>query len=74
MGILQDFSVEKSCFHLSSDHSPVLIILKLHSLKQEKRPRLSNRHTDWDDFRHRINERLTLNVSLKTEDDMEAEV
>jgi hypothetical protein len=33
------------------------------ALNQEKQPSLSNRHTNWDDFRHL---RLTLNVSLET--------
>jgi hypothetical protein len=32
------------------------------------------RHTNWDDFRHPINQRLTLNVSLKSEEDTEAVV
>jgi hypothetical protein len=43
-------------------------------LNQEKQPILSNRHTNWDDFRHLINQRLTLNVSLRTEEDTEAAV
>jgi hypothetical protein len=73
-GILQDFAVAKSRFDLSSDQSPVLITLKAHALNQEKQPSLSSRHTNWDDFRHLINQRLTLNVSLKTEDDIEAAV
>jgi hypothetical protein len=73
-GIPQDFAVTKSCFDLSSNHFPVLITLKAHALNQEKQPSLSNRHTNWDDFRHLINERLTLNVSLKTVEDIEAEV
>jgi hypothetical protein len=73
-GIPQDFTVAKSCFDLSSDHSPVLITLTSHAVNQEKQPRLSNRHTNWVDFRHLINWRLTLNVSLKTEKDIEAEV
>jgi hypothetical protein len=34
-GIPQDFAIAKSCFDLSSDHSPVLIILKPHALNQE---------------------------------------
>jgi hypothetical protein len=67
-GIPQDFAVAKSCYDLSSDHSPVLITLTSHALNQGKQPSLSNRHTNWDDFRHLINQRLTLNVSLKTED------
>jgi hypothetical protein len=51
-----------------------LITLTSHALNQEKQPSLSNRHTNWDDFRNLITERLTLNVSLKTEGDIEAEV
>jgi hypothetical protein len=73
-GIAQDFTVAKSCFDLSSDHSPVLITPTSNALNQEKQPSLSNRHTNWDDFRHLINRRLNLNVSLKTEDDAEAAV
>jgi hypothetical protein len=69
-GIHQDFAVAKSCFDLSFDHSPVLITLEA----QEIQPRLNNRHTNWDDFRQLINERLTLKVSLKTEEDIEAAV
>jgi hypothetical protein len=73
-GISQDFVAAKSCFDLSSDHSPVLFTLKVHELNQEKQPSLSNRHTNLDDYRHLINERLTLNVSLKTEEVIEAAV
>jgi hypothetical protein len=72
-GIPQHFAVAKSCSDLSSDHSPVLITLTSCLLNQEKQPSLSNRHTKWDDFRHLINDRLTLNVSLKTEEDIEAQ-
>jgi hypothetical protein len=73
-GIPQDFAVGKSCVDLSSDHSPVLITLTSHALNQKKQPSLYNRHTNWNDFRHLINQRLTLNVSLKTEEDIEAAV
>jgi hypothetical protein len=72
--VFQDFAVAKSCFDLSPNHSPVLIILESHALNQKKQPSLSNRHTNWDDFRHLINKRLTLDVSLKTEKDTEAAV
>jgi hypothetical protein len=37
-GISQDFTEAKSCFHLFSDHSPVLITLTAHALNQEKQP------------------------------------
>jgi hypothetical protein len=46
-----------------------LITLKEQALNQEIQRSLSNRHTNWV-----INERLTLNVSLKTEEDIEAAV
>jgi hypothetical protein len=32
--ISEDFVVAKSCFDISSDHSPVLITLKAHALNQ----------------------------------------
>jgi hypothetical protein len=70
----QDSAVAKSCFDLSSDHLPVLIALTAHALNQQKQPSSSNRHTNWDDIRHLINERLALNVSLKTEEDIKATV
>jgi hypothetical protein len=50
-GIPQVFAVAKSCFDLSSNHSSVLIIQTAHVLKQEKQSSLSNRQTNWDDFR-----------------------
>jgi hypothetical protein len=43
-------------------------------LNQEIQPSLNNRHTNWDDFRQLINERLILNISLKTEEDIEIAV
>jgi hypothetical protein len=51
-----------------------LITLKAYELNQEKQPSLRNRHTSWDYFRQLINERLTLNIYLKTEEDIEAAV
>jgi hypothetical protein len=72
-GIPQYFTLAKSCFELSY-HSPVLITLKALALNQEKQLSLSNIHTNWDEFRQLINERLTLNISFKTEEDNEAGV
>jgi hypothetical protein len=51
-----------------------LITLQVHTLNQKIQPSLRYRHTGWDDFRQLIKERLTLNVSLKTEEDIEAAV
>jgi hypothetical protein len=55
------------------DYSPALIILTAHELNQEQQPNLSNTHTNLDEFRH-LTERLTSNVSHKTEEDIEATV
>jgi hypothetical protein len=73
-GIPHDITVAKSCFDPSSDHSPILITLTTHALNQEKQPRLSSRRTNWDDFRHLINEGLNLNFSLEVEENIEAAV
>jgi hypothetical protein len=51
-----------------------LFTLTAHELDQEKQPSLSNRHTNLDDFRQLINQRLTMNVSFKIEEDIEAAV
>jgi hypothetical protein len=52
----------------------VLITLTAHALNQETQPSSSNRHTNWNDFRCLINEGLTSNVSLKTEEDIEVAI
>jgi hypothetical protein len=59
---------------LSSDHSPIFITLNEHALNLEMQLSFSNIHTNWDDFRQLFNEILTLNVSPKTEEDIEAAV
>jgi hypothetical protein len=69
-GIPQDFAVPN---HVLT-YPPIilrLITLKAHALNQEKQPSLSNRHTNWDDFRH-LNQRLNIKVYLKAEEDIEA--
>jgi hypothetical protein len=43
-------------------------------VNQQKQSSLSNRHTNWVDFRSLINDRLTLLISIKTEEDTEAAV
>jgi hypothetical protein len=69
-GIPQDFATVKS----SSDHSLFLVTLTTHAKNKEKQPCLSNRYTNWDNIRHLVNEKLTLKVPLKTEDNIEAAV
>jgi hypothetical protein len=69
MGIPQDFPVAQSCFDLTGlDHNNCT------SAEPRETATTTNRHTNWDDFKRLINERLTLNVSLKAEEDTEAAV
>jgi hypothetical protein len=49
-----------------------LITLTADVLNQKKEPILSNMHTNWDDFKCLVSERLTLNIPLKPEEDNEA--
>jgi hypothetical protein len=73
-GIPPNSAAATSCFNLSSDHSPVIVILTTHALTPEVPPRLSNRRTKWDFFRLLITERLTLNIPIETTEDIEEAV
>jgi hypothetical protein len=70
-GILHDSALTRSCFDLSSGHSPVLITLNLRGLHQAPQPTLCNRKTNWDYFRHLLSTNLTLHVPLKTDAQIE---
>jgi hypothetical protein len=66
-------------FYVEARVARVIVILRsiLRSLSglghtREQQPCLSNRYTNWDDFRHLVNEKLTLKVSLKTEENIQA--
>jgi hypothetical protein len=49
-------------------YPPIMITLTADALHQESESIVSNRHTNWDDFRRLVNESLTLNIPLKTVD------
>jgi hypothetical protein len=73
-GIPPSFAVATSCLDLSSDHTPILITLSTQSISQILLPRIHNKKTDWDSFRHLVNSKLQLNVPLKTNSDIEAAI
>ena len=60
----------KSCFELSSDHSPV--ILKLSRIGKQILPpcHLHNSKTNWALFQQTVQDQLNMNICLKTEDDI----
>jgi hypothetical protein len=63
-----------ACLELSSDHSRALVTLSTQAILRIPQPRLCNRKTDCDAFRHLLNERLLLNVALKIDSDIEAAI
>jgi hypothetical protein len=70
--IPQDCAVAKQCLEISSYHSPISITLIADALNREKEPILSNRHTNWDNFRGLVSERLIVNIPLKSKENIEA--
>jgi hypothetical protein len=73
-GIPCNFVGAKSCLELSSDHYPVLVTLSTQAILHVHQPTLCNRKMDWDAFHHLLNERLLLNVPLKTDSDTEVAI
>jgi hypothetical protein len=73
-GIPPNSATATSNLDLSSDHSPVIVDLTTRAVPPEHPPRLSNRRTNWDFFRLLITERLTLNIPLKINEDIEEAV
>jgi len=69
----QKFTVE-SCLDLTSDHTPILVTMFTRILGKPKRPSLYNKRTDWYCFRDKLEDRLNLEIPLKTEADIEEAV
>ncbi len=61
----------KSSLDLTSDHSPVLLLLSSEAIPKEKPPFLSNKNTNWDQFKKLFDEKINLNIPLKTGHDLE---
>jgi len=56
---------------LSSDHSPVLLTLSEFPLRQSSPPSLIRGHVDWEAFRKELDNLLSLNISLKTPNELD---
>lgn len=73
-GISSNYLEIKSCFELSSDHSPLLVNVNTQVISNSTPPLLHNKTTDWEVFRNELNENLQLNLSLKTPDEMDTAI
>jgi Endonuclease-reverse transcriptase len=73
-GIPRNNIEAKSCYDLSSDHSPILIIMDGKYKEIEKPNYLHNKKTDWNKFKNILNEKITCNLRLKTSDELESAI
>lgn len=63
----------EDCYDLDSDHSPVILTLSDKIIQKEPNPTLVNKHTDWESFQIELNEKIQLNVPLRTAEELEKE-
>ena len=73
-GLNTNSLLAKSCFDLSSDHSPVIITLKSTIKMHQKNRSLYNGKTNWSKYKEFIINHLSCNISLKTPEDIETAI
>lgn len=61
----------QSSLDLSSDHTPLIMVLGTEIALNSGEPRLHNKHTDWQLYRTYISDNLDTNLALKTNYDIE---
>lgn len=61
-------------FDLSSDHSPVLVQISTDIIHKQKPASLTNRSSNWDLFRNLLEERININISLKSAEEIDEAV
>lgn len=58
----------------TSDHSSILMIISDTIIINDKHPLLTNKYTDWKNFRNELNNSIILNTQLSSEETLEQEV
>lgn len=69
--ISANYLVVEDCHDLSSDHSPIILSLSDWVIQKPHRPVLANKHTNWDNFKVEVNQRVVLSTVLDTEEDID---
>lgn len=72
-GIAPNQVTAQSTYDLSSDHSPVIVNLQLQHTPnriQVDMKKIYNNQTDWDQYKHLLEKRLTCQIPLQTEEDI----
>jgi len=73
-GISDHYLKAKSCFDLSSDHSPIIVTLNIAIIKKEKPLTLYNTKTNWYYFREILDEEINCKIPLKIHEDIETAI
>lgn len=71
-GIPRTYAKATDCYDLSSDHSPVIVTVSTDVLRIETPKRLTNKRTNWDQYRRLVEQNCLLNIPLITPADIDA--
>lgn len=61
-------------FDLNSDHSPIVLTIHSSAVKKPGAPQLINKYTDIESLKHMIENKIDLDTSLQTTEELENEV
>ena len=70
-GISLSCSQAEGIHDLTSDHTPVLLSLNAKVITEKQKQKLTNKYTDWNLFREKLEETVNLKVCLKTREELE---
>lgn len=71
-GLRNYFKICETKIDLSSDHVPVMAMLDANPIQNYKQNYLYNKTTNWQRFSQLINQGTTLNIKLKSNDDIDS--
>lgn len=66
---LDHLSIEES-LDLSSDHTPLLVQISTNIIQKQKPASLTTKKTNWELFRNLLDDKLSTNISLKSEEEI----
>lgn len=70
--IARSYIIAKDCYDLSSDHSPVIILMNSNALKSEPPKYLTNKKTNWGLYKNLVELNSHLNIPLQTNEEIES--
>ena len=64
----------ESCFELSSDHSPIILKFESNVILATQNKFSYNKKTDWECFKEIVENKLDIQISLKTKDEVDSSI